>query len=77
MTRDEMDLEIGRAFAERDELANKIECLRYRLRTYGKAFAALADSPFEGQMRELADKAPNLSADWADLKKRRWNEPTN
>ena len=69
MTRDEMDKEIGGAFAEREELARKIKCLRFRLRTYGSAFVTLADSPFEDDMRKIADQAPDLSVDWKDLKK--------
>ena len=68
MTRDEMDAEIGRALRERQELTAKAECLRHLLRTYGRAYAALADSPFEEKNREIADRAVDLRSHWDDLK---------
>ena len=58
MTRDEMDKEIGGAFAERTELTKKADCLRFRLRTYGRAFSELAERPFDPAIRETAAKAP-------------------
>ena len=67
MTRDEMDKEIGGAFAERTELTKKADCLRFRLRTYGRAFSELAERPFDPAIRETAAKAPDLRADWAEL----------
>lgn len=69
MTRDEVNSEIGRAFVERQELTKEADCLRHRLRTYGRAYAALADSPFEQENRDIAERATDLRTDWADLKK--------
>ena len=69
MTKDEIDKEVGRAFEERRRLTEKLECLRYRLRTYGGAYVTLADSPFEQDLRETADRSPDLREDWEKLKK--------
>ena len=38
------------------------DCLRYRRRTYGTAFAKLADKPFEEDLRARVENAPDLSA---------------
>lgn len=67
MTKDEMDKEIGGAFAERAQLTKKADCLRFRLRTYGRAFAELADSPFDPAIQDTAGKAPDLREDRDEL----------
>ena len=38
------------------------DCLRYRRRTYGTAFAKLADKSFEEDLRARVENAPDLSA---------------
>ena len=68
MTTDEVRTELERAFTERRELTMKTKCLRHRLLTYGRAFAALADSPFEPEHRNVADRASDLREDWKALK---------
>ncbi len=67
MTQDEMSLEIGRAHEERERLTKKVECLRYRLRTYGRAYVELADNPFEQECRDRAAQAPDLRDDWKEM----------
>ena len=67
MTQQEMQTEHERAFTERGKLTKQADCLRYRLRTYGNAFATLADEPFREDLREIAERAPDLSADWKEL----------
>ena len=69
MTRDEAEKEVGGAFVERQRLTKTANCLRHRLRTYGRAYAALADSPFEQEHRDIAARATDLRSDWDDLKK--------
>ena len=69
MTTEEMKTELERAFTERQDLTRKAECLRHRLRSYGRAFATLADAPFDADQRALAERAPDLSADWQALKR--------
>lgn len=68
MTRQEQDAELGSAFRERQELTKTADCLRHRLRTYGRAYAALADSPFDQKHRDIVDRATDLRSDWTDLK---------
>lgn len=68
MTQNEVNSELGRAFVERQELTKKADCLRHRLRTYGRAYTALADSPFEQKHRDIADRASELRSDWTNLK---------
>ena len=67
MTKEEMQTEYERAFTERSELTKKADCLRFRLRTYGTAYAKLAEEPFEGELRERVKNAPDLAADWKSL----------
>ena len=68
MTQDEVNFAVGHAHQERQRLAKKVECLRYRWRTYGRAYAELADSPFEQEHRDRADQALDLRDDWKVLK---------
>ena len=68
MTKQEMQTELQRAFTERSELTKKSECLRFRLRSYGSAYAELADDPYSENLRERVKNAPNLADDWEDLK---------
>ena len=67
MPRDEVRKDRGEAFTEREDLASQVKCLRHRLRTYGRAYAALADSPFEQKHRDVAARATDLREDWRDL----------
>ncbi len=69
MTDDEARREKDAAFLERRDLTEKAKCLRHRLRTYGRAFLELADSPLDEQNRQFAEKATDLREDWADLKR--------
>lgn len=69
MTNEEVREERGQAFTEREELTAKADCLRHRLRTYGRAFHHLADQPFDPDTRKTADRASDLREDWADLRR--------
>lgn len=69
MTDDDVRKDRGDAFAERENATAKMDCLRHRLRTYGRAFHELAENPFDAQSREIADKATDLREDWANLKR--------
>ena len=69
MTEEEVRQDKGAAFVERQELTAKAECLRHRLRTYGRAFLELADEPFDEECRAVAVRATDLSKDWKDLKR--------
>ena len=68
MTRDEENREIGGAFRERRQLTKTADCLRHRLRTYGRAYVALAGAPFDQKHRDIAARATDLREDWKDLR---------
>ena len=69
MTDEEVQNEFDSAYLERRDLTAKAECLRHRLRTYGRAFLEISDNPFDEESRRTADRATDLSKDWADLKR--------
>ena len=69
MTDDDVRRDRGEAFTEREDLTAKADCLRHRLRTYGRAFHHLADQPFDADSRKAADRATDLREDWTALQR--------
>ena len=69
MTTDELDREIGRAFRERKDLLQKIECLKRRLKSTGEALVTLADNVLHAEAEETVREATDPRADFEELHK--------
>ena len=68
MTISEVNESIGSAFRERRDLLKKIDCLKDRLISIGRAATTLADNPVHAESEETMQSASDVRDDYAALK---------
>ena len=69
MTKEDKERDIGRAYMERRDLQEKVDCLRLRLRTVGEACKVLADNAVHAESVETMLTATDPREDWQELQK--------
>ena len=67
MTNEEQDMAVGRAFRERKDLLQKMECLRSRLRMTSQALAKLLDNELDAESAKTLFNANDPRADFGEL----------